>query len=123
MGKQTNLASEALLAAPIPAPTSPRPNTERQLTAYLSLHNRILDEPAHPPCAHRIIHLCLELNFSFLKDELFTLDSLPNVKYIINDRLEMRCRIVGFGDKHIVVLPVGCWGVERGDGDEPEGQP
>lgn len=57
-------------------------------------------------CATILTLLCLDLNLSFLEDELLTLDSLPNIKHILDDSLKVRCRVVGFGNEHVVALAV-----------------
>ncbi len=68
-----------------------------------------------------VIDLRLHFHLSLLKHELLPLDSLPHVKDILDDGLEVTCGIVGFGDEDVVVSTGGCGGVERGDGDESAG--
>jgi hypothetical protein len=64
------------------------------------------------------VRLLFDLNIPLLENELLAYNPLPDVLYVVDDSLKVRCSIVGAGNEDLVGLTGRRWGVQRGHGDE-----
>lgn len=66
--------------------------------------------------------LGLDVDLPLLEDQWLSLDSLPDIKDVFDDSLEVRGRVVGLGNEDIIVHSRGSRGVEGSNRDEPRYQ-
>lgn len=64
------------------------------------------------------LRLGLHLYLSLLEHQWLPLDPLPHVEDVVDDSLEMRCGVVGFGDEDVFGGTRRSGGVKWSNGDE-----